>query len=74
MYQNRFGFGELPLWAQKHILDDVSPPASFTKGVAAPKGRWAQRAERNASIKSIYPESTLPFWSLHGKNRNSHIM
>lgn len=62
----RFSIGQLPLWAKKHISDETSPPASFTKGVAAPKGRWAQRAERNAGIKSIYPDPILPFRSLHG--------
>lgn len=67
----RFSIGQLPLWAKKHISDDTSPPTSFTKGVAAPKGRWAQRAERNAAIKSIYTDPILPFRSLHGKKNNS---
>ncbi|XP_031332031.1 uncharacterized protein LOC116162536 isoform X2 [Photinus pyralis] len=42
-----FSVGALPLWAKKHISDDSTLPTSLMKGVAAPKGRWAQRAERS---------------------------
>lgn len=62
----RFSVGQLPLWAKRQISDDTSPPVSFTKGVATPKGRWAQRVEKNASVKSIYSDP-IPFRSL-GKN------
>lgn len=59
--------GALPLWAKKHISDDTGPPVPFSKGVAAPKGRWAQRAERSVGMKSIYTDSIISFSSLHGK-------
>ncbi|XP_017782013.1 PREDICTED: WD repeat-containing protein 62 isoform X2 [Nicrophorus vespilloides] len=63
----RFSIGQLPLWAKKHISVDSSPPVSLNKGgVAAPKGRWAQRAERNVGVKSIYTDSVIPFPSLQG--------
>lgn len=60
----RFSVGALPQWAKKHIGDDVSPPASFTKGVAPPRGRWAQRAEKTTSIKSVYTDPIMPFLGL----------
>lgn len=58
----RFSIGQLPLWAKKHISEDTSPPVSLTKGVVAPKGRWAQRAERTVGVKSFYTsDSVIPF-------------
>ncbi|KAK4878078.1 hypothetical protein RN001_010584 [Aquatica leii] len=67
----RFSVGALPLWAKKHISDDTSPPTSLTKGVAAPKGRWAQRAERSIGMKSIYTDSIISFPSLHDRRGDS---
>lgn len=62
----RFSFGALPLWAKKHISDDTSPPASLQRGIAVPKGRWAQRAERTVGMKSVYTDSIISFPSLNG--------
>lgn len=63
----RFSIGPLPLWAKKHISEDTSPPISLTKGVVAPKGRWAQRAERTVGVKSFYAsDSVIPFPGMQG--------
>ncbi|XP_025834885.1 WD repeat-containing protein 62 isoform X3 [Agrilus planipennis] len=67
----RFNVGALPLWAKKHMTDDSSPPLSLTKGVAAPKGRWAQRAERNIEMKSFYTDSVISFSSLQERRVDS---
>ncbi|XP_049824929.1 mitogen-activated protein kinase-binding protein 1 isoform X3 [Aethina tumida] len=58
----RFSIGQLPQWAKKQFSDDaqVAPPP--TKGVAVPKGRWAQRAENPPGQKGLY--SISPFGSL----------
>lgn len=40
------------------MAEDNSPPLSLSRGaVAVPKGRWAQRAERNKTPKPFYSES-----------------
>ncbi|KRT85576.1 WD40 domain-containing protein, partial [Oryctes borbonicus] len=68
----RFSIGQLPLWAKKHISDDTSPPISLTKGVVAPKGRWAQRAERNVGVKSFYTtDSVIPFPGIQDRRIDS---
>ncbi|KAK5638850.1 hypothetical protein RI129_013145 [Pyrocoelia pectoralis] len=67
----RFNVGALPLWAKKHISEDSNPPTSLMKGVAAPKGRWAQRAERSIGMKSIYTDSIISFPSLHDRRGDS---
>ncbi|XP_031332032.1 mitogen-activated protein kinase-binding protein 1 isoform X3 [Photinus pyralis] len=66
-----FSVGALPLWAKKHISDDSTLPTSLMKGVAAPKGRWAQRAERSIGMKSIYTDSIISFPSLHDRRGDS---
>ena len=68
----RFSIGQLPLWAKKHISEDTSPPISLNKGVAQPKGRWAQRAERTVDVKSFYSDSVISFPNLNGKTM--HIL
>ncbi|KAF5307413.1 hypothetical protein FQR65_LT06927 [Abscondita terminalis] len=63
----RFSIGALPLWAKKHILDDSPQPIAPMKAVAAPKGRWAQRAETSAGMKS----PIISFPSLHDASGDS---
>ncbi|KAI4454792.1 wd repeat domain 62 isoform g [Holotrichia oblita] len=68
----RFNIGQLPLWAKKHISEDTSPPVSLTKGVVAPKGRWAQRAERSVGVKSFYTsDSVIPFPGMQERRADS---
>nr|CAI5844427.1 unnamed protein product [Callosobruchus analis] len=57
----RFSIGQLPQWAKKQLTEDASQPQTFTKGVAVPKGRWAQRAENAMGVKSFYSNSPYPF-------------
>lgn len=60
----RFSIGQLPQWAKKQFTEDTSQPPSLSKGVAAPKGRWAQRAETAMGVKSFYSRDPFPFPSL----------
>ncbi|KAJ8956105.1 hypothetical protein NQ318_016559 [Aromia moschata] len=60
----RFSIGQLPQWAKKQFTEDTSQPPSLTKGVAAPKGRWAQRAENAMGVKSFYSRDPFPFPTL----------
>ncbi|VEN46372.1 unnamed protein product [Callosobruchus maculatus] len=57
----RFSIGQLPQWAKKQLTEDASQPQTFTKGVAVPKGRWAQRAETAMGVKSFYSNNPYPF-------------
>ncbi|XP_074041740.1 WD repeat domain 62 isoform X2 [Leptinotarsa decemlineata] len=57
----RFSIGQLPQWAKKQLTEDTSQPSSLNKGVAIPKGRWAQRAENAMGVKSFYSNSSYPF-------------
>ncbi|CAH1956634.1 unnamed protein product [Acanthoscelides obtectus] len=75
----RFSIGQLPQWAKKQLTEDASQPPSFAKGVAVPKGRWAQRAENAMGVKSFYSTNPYPFpppggikklhWLLKPRNR-----
>ncbi|XP_072381673.1 mitogen-activated protein kinase-binding protein 1 isoform X10 [Diabrotica undecimpunctata] len=60
----RFSIGQLPQWAKKQLTEDTSQPSSLSKGVAVPKGRWAQRAENAMGVKSFYSNQPYPFPSL----------
>lgn len=61
----RLSASTLPLWAKKQIADDTSPPVSLGRPDNLPKGRWAQRAEKAMSVKSVYTDSVISFPSLH---------
>ncbi|CAH1118398.1 unnamed protein product [Phaedon cochleariae] len=56
----RFSIGQLPQWAKKQFTEDASQPSSLSKGVAIPKGRWAQRAENAMGVKSFYSNGNNP--------------
>lgn len=60
----RFSIGQLPQWAKKQLTEENVQPSNFTKGVAAPKGRWAQRAENAMGVKSFYSSNPYPFPAL----------
>lgn len=60
----RFSIGQLPQWAKKQFTEDAVQPPSLTKGVAAPKGRWAQRAETAMGAKPFY-SSNNPYQFPH---------
>lgn len=62
----KFSVSALPYWAKKQITDDTSPPVSLTSRENLPKGRWAQRAEKNISVKSVYSDTVIAFPSLQG--------
>ncbi|CAH1107789.1 unnamed protein product, partial [Psylliodes chrysocephalus] len=57
----RFSIGQLPQWAKKQLTEDTSQPSSLNKGVAVPKGRWAQRAENAMGAKPFYSNQPYPF-------------
>lgn len=58
----RFSIGQLPQWAKKQLTEESSQPPSVTKGVAAPKGRWAQRAEFSTTlVQSLYGGNPVLF-------------
>ncbi|KAJ8969563.1 hypothetical protein NQ314_001684 [Rhamnusium bicolor] len=61
---HRFSIGQLPQWAKKQFTEEIGQPPNLTKGVAAPKGRWAQRAENAMGVKSFYSRDPYPFPSL----------
>ncbi|XP_076254488.1 WD repeat domain 62 isoform X4 [Rhynchophorus ferrugineus] len=60
----RFSIGQLPQWAKKQFTEESSQPTSLTKGVAAPKGRWAKRAETSLGVQTFYSSNPLPFPNL----------
>lgn len=60
----RFSIGQLPQWAKKQLTEETVHSPSLTKGVAAPKGRWAQRAENAMGVKSFYSSNPYPFPAL----------
>lgn len=57
----RFSIGQLPQWAKKQLSDESILSTSPTRSVAAPKGRWAQRAETVANVQSFHGSEPLPF-------------
>ncbi|KAL1501244.1 hypothetical protein ABEB36_006606 [Hypothenemus hampei] len=57
----RFSVGQLPQWAKKQLNEESNQLPSLAKGVAAPKGRWAQRAEASMGVQSFYSSQPLPF-------------
>uniref|UniRef100_A0AAR5Q0L6 MABP1/WDR62 second WD40 domain-containing protein n=1 Tax=Dendroctonus ponderosae TaxID=77166 RepID=A0AAR5Q0L6_DENPD len=57
----RFSIGQLPQWAKKQLTEDSSQPAALNRGMMAPKGRWAQRAENILGVQSFYSSQPLPF-------------
>ncbi|CAH0549034.1 unnamed protein product, partial [Brassicogethes aeneus] len=59
----RFSIGQLPKWAKRQFTEEGTAPPPQNKNVAAPKGRWAQRAETTLGAKSgVY--SISPFASI----------
>lgn len=61
-FQIRFSIGQLPQWAKKQLTEESSQPPILNKGVAPPKGRWAQRAETTmGGVQSFYSSQPLPF-------------
>lgn len=57
----RFSIGQLPQWAKKQLSEQSVLSTSPTRSVAAPKGRWAQRAENVAGVQSFHGSEPLPF-------------
>ncbi|XP_066252026.1 uncharacterized protein Wdr62 isoform X1 [Euwallacea similis] len=57
----RFSIGPLPQWAKKQLSEESSLSTSPTRGVTAPKGRWAQKADTNMGIQSFHGTEPLPF-------------
>lgn len=57
----RFSIGQLPQWAKKQLSEQSILSTSPTRSVAAPKGRWAQRAENVAGVQSFHGSEPLPF-------------
>lgn len=60
----RFSIGQLPQWAKKQLTEETIQSPILTKGVVAPKGRWAQRAENAMGVKSFYSSNPYPFPAL----------
>lgn len=54
------------------MSEEITIPVPPRRGVASPKGRWAQRAERETPVFSIYPDP-IPLTAL-GKSRFSLLI
>lgn len=74
LFSFRFSIGQLPKWAKKQFTEDTVQPPSLTKGVAAPKGRWAQRAETAMGVKSFYSNNSYQFPHIGEKSFIGNIL